>query len=89
MVCDLRFKNLNVYLDVERDIPEMWKDFKSLRHPFKSVKWYLKPVWLVLMTLSLVGVLIIVALVFVVFAVYAINMVLRYCLDKITPDLGR
>lgn len=85
MNCDLRCKNINVYFDIS-DLPIMWKDFKSLHHDFKRVRWYWKPVWLVLQTISIALCLVVLALIFFLFTVYAVAMVFRYGVIKITPQ---
>lgn len=84
MNCDLRCRNINVYFDVS-DLPIIWEDFKGLRHDFKRVHWYWKPVWLVLHAISLTLFLVMLALIFFLFGVYVVAMVFRYPIIKITP----
>lgn len=85
MNCDLRCSKINVYFDIS-DLPIMWEDFKGLRHDFKRVRWYWKPVWLVLQTISLALCLVMLALIFSLFGVYVTAMVSRYGVIKITPS---
>lgn len=85
MNCDLRCSHINVYFNVS-DLPIMWEDFKYLKQDFKRVRWYWKPVWLVLQAMSIALCMVMLALIFTLFGVYIVATISRQGIIKITPD---
>lgn len=84
MKLDLWLKGINIYF-CDDDISDVVDDFKKLPKYFKEVKWYWKPVWLLLTLVNTIDFACILFLFFLVFVVYVIAMGIRWMTIKITP----